>query len=136
MKKFLRAASLCALLACPAMRAADAQQKKKTAQDADPCPEAHTQLDMNQCADAQYRKADVELNRAYQQLVRASGSSDAKLKAAQLAWLKFRDAECDYEASLYEGGSMMPMVYSFCLRDVTTERTRQLREALKELQDR
>jgi uncharacterized protein YecT (DUF1311 family) len=136
MKKFLSAGLLCALLACPAMRVAVAQ-KKKTGQDADLCPEAHTQLDMNQCADAQYRKADAELNRVYQQLVRApAGGSDAKLKAAQLAWLKFRDSECDYEASQYEGGSMMPMVYSFCLRDVTSARTRQLRDALKELQDR
>jgi uncharacterized protein YecT (DUF1311 family) len=134
MKKFLWAGMLCALLACPAPRA-DAQKKKKT-QGGDPCPEAHTQLDMNQCADAQYRKADAELNRAYQQLARASGGPDAKLKAAQLAWLKFRDAECDYEASQYEGGSIMPMVYSFCLRDVTAARTKQLRDALKELQDR
>ncbi|HVG31305.1 MAG TPA: lysozyme inhibitor LprI family protein [Pyrinomonadaceae bacterium] len=136
MKKFLSAGLLCALLACPAPPAAARAQKKRAAQEADPCPEAHTQLDMNQCADAQYRKADAELNRAYQQLVRASGGSDAKLKAAQLAWLKFRDAECDYEASAYEGGSMMPMVYSFCLRDATAARARQLRDALKELQDR
>jgi uncharacterized protein YecT (DUF1311 family) len=135
MKKFLWAGLLCALIACPAPRVADAQ-KKKTAQDADPCPEAHTQLDMNVCADAQYRKADAELNRVYQQVVRASGGADAKLKAAQLAWLKFRDAECDYESSQYEGGSMKPMIYSFCLRDVTAARTKQLRDALKELQDR
>jgi uncharacterized protein YecT (DUF1311 family) len=134
MKKFLWAALLCALLACPATRAADAQKKKT--RDVDLCPEAHTQLDMSRCADAQYRKADAELNRVYQQLVRASGGSDAKLKAAQLAWLKFRDAECDYEASQYEGGSMKPMVYSFCLGGVTAARTNQLRDALKELQDR
>ena len=135
MKKFLWAGLLCALVACPAARVADAQ-KKKTAQDADPCPDAHTQLDMNVCADAQYKKADAELNRAYQQLVRASGGSDAKLKAAQLAWLKFRDAECDYEASTYEGGSMMPMVYSFCLAEVTRERTKQFREILQEAAQR
>lgn len=135
MKKFLWAVVFLVLLICPAPHAARAQKKQRT-QDADPCPDAHTQLAMNVCADAQYKKADAELNRAYQQLVRASGGSDAKLKSAQLAWLKFRDAECDYEASMYEGGSIMPMIYSFCLRDVTAARTKQLRDALKELQDR
>jgi uncharacterized protein YecT (DUF1311 family) len=134
MRKFLWAGLLCALLACPAARAADAQ-KKKTTQDANPCPEAHTQLEMNLCADAQYRKADAELNRAYQQLARASGGAGARLKAAQLAWLKFRDAECDYEASQYEGGSMKPMVYSFCLAGVTGARTKQLRDMLKEIEE-
>ncbi|HEX8161724.1 MAG TPA: lysozyme inhibitor LprI family protein [Pyrinomonadaceae bacterium] len=134
MKKFLWAGLLCALVAGPAPRGALAQ-KKKPARDAGPCPEAHTQLDMNECADRQYRRADAELNRAYQQLVRASGGADAKLKAAQLAWLKFRDAECDYEAGRYEGGSMKPMVYSFCLADVTGVRTKQLRDMLKEIEE-
>jgi uncharacterized protein YecT (DUF1311 family) len=136
MKKFLWAGLLCALLACPATHVADAQKKRQQANDADACPNARTQLDLNECADRQYKKADAELNRVYQQVVRASGGSDAKLKAAQLAWLKFRDSECDYEASMYDGGSMRPMVYSFCLRDVTAARTGQLRDALKELQDR
>ncbi|MFL6230794.1 MAG: lysozyme inhibitor LprI family protein [Pyrinomonadaceae bacterium] len=133
MKKFLWTALCCALVACPASHVASAQTKKP-AKAADPCPEAHTQLDMNECADRQYRKADAELNRVYQELMRASGGSDQKLKAAQLAWLKFRDAECDYQAAFNEGGSMQPMTYSFCLADVTASRTKQLRETLKEVQ--
>ena len=134
MKKFLRAGLFLVLLTCPAPRAASAQ--KKHAKDADPCPEARTQSELNVCADSKFTKADAELNRAYQELMRASGGRDQKLKSAQLAWLKFRDAECDYEASQYEGGSMKPMIYSFCLRDVTSARTKQLREALKELEGR
>ena len=134
MKKFLWIGLLCALVACAFTHATSAQ--KKAAAQSNPCDEARTQLEMNECADREYRKADAELNRVYQQLVRASGGRDAKLKAAQLAWLKFRDAQCDYEAAFNEGGSMQPMTYSFCLADVTTARTKQLRESLKEVQER
>ena len=134
MKKFLWAGLLgCALFACPVRYAASAQ-KRKPAKTADPCPNARTDSEMNACAEQKYKQADAELNRVYQELMRASGGRDQKLKSAQLAWLKFRDAECDYEASQYEGGSMKPMVYSFCLGDVTSARTKQLRDALKELQ--
>jgi uncharacterized protein YecT (DUF1311 family) len=133
MKKFLWAGLLCALVACALTHVASAQ-KKKPAATASPCDEARTQMDMNECADREYRKADAELNRVYQQLMRASGGRDAKLKSAQLAWIKFRDAECDYEAAFNEGGSMQPMTYSFCLADVTRARTKQLRDSLKEVQ--
>lgn len=132
MKRFLCAALVCALAACAASLSASAQRKGQAAKPP-PCDDARTQLEMNECADREYRKADAELNRVYQELVRASGRTDARLKAAQLAWIKFRDAECDYKASFYEGGSMQPMTYSFCLADVTSERTKQLRESLKEL---
>jgi len=131
MKKFLWLGLLCALAACAFTHAASAQ--KKAAARSNPCDEARTQMDMNVCADQQYRKADAELNRVYQELMRSSGGTDAKLKAAQLAWIKFRDAECDYKAAFNEGGSMQPMTYSFCLADVTAARTRQLRESLKEV---
>jgi uncharacterized protein YecT (DUF1311 family) len=133
MKKFLWMGLLCVLAAC-AVNLPAAAQRTKTATEANPCDEARTQVEMNECADRQYQKADAELNRVYQQLMRASGGKDAKLKTAQLAWIKFRDAECDYEAAFNEGGSMQPMTYSFCLADVTTARTKQLRESLKEVQ--
>jgi uncharacterized protein YecT (DUF1311 family) len=134
MKKFLWLGLLCALAACAFTHGASAQ--KKAAAQSNPCPEARTQADLNVCADSKYTKADAELNRVYQELMRASGGRDQKLKSAQLAWLKFRDAQCDYEASFNEGGSMQPMTYSFCLADVTTARTKQLRESLKEVQGR
>jgi uncharacterized protein YecT (DUF1311 family) len=133
MKKFLWMGLLCVLAVCAVNLSASAQRKKSTTE-ANPCDEARTQVEMNECADREYKKADAELNRVYQQLMRASGGKDAKLKAAQLAWIKFRDAQCDYEAAFNEGGSMQPMTYSFCLADVTGARTKQLRESLKEVQ--
>jgi uncharacterized protein YecT (DUF1311 family) len=145
MPKFLRAV-VCALafaLCCAAQ--ADAQQPAATQppapaagrDDADegPCPEAMTQHAMNQCAAQEFQKADAELNKVYRGLLKDAGTAEkAKLRAAQLAWIKFRDAHCDYEAFGNKGGSIYPMVYSFCLAEVTRDRTNQFKEIIKEME--
>ena len=92
---------------------------------------------MNQCASQAFQKADAELNKLYQQLVKDAGAGErAKLRAAQLAWIKFRDAHCEYEAFGNTGGSIYPMVYGFCLAEVTGERAKQFRDTLKEIGER
>jgi uncharacterized protein YecT (DUF1311 family) len=94
-----------------------------------------TQFDMNQCAHKEYEAADAELNRAYNQLAaKLEGDNKARLKEAELAWIKYRDANCEYESSLYLGGTMRPMVESYCLAGMTKSRTAELREQLKELE--
>ncbi|MFM5077672.1 lysozyme inhibitor LprI family protein, partial [Aeromonas caviae] len=49
-----------------------------------------------------------------------------RLRTAQRAWITFRDAQCRYEAGVYEGGSMAPMVHSSCLTQLTEARTKDL----------
>ncbi|WP_259236807.1 lysozyme inhibitor LprI family protein [Aeromonas sp. BIGb0445] len=49
-----------------------------------------------------------------------------KLKSAQRAWLTFRDAQCRYEAGVYDGGSIAPLVHSSCLTNLTEQRTKDL----------
>ncbi|HEX8423249.1 MAG TPA: lysozyme inhibitor LprI family protein [Pyrinomonadaceae bacterium] len=99
----------------------------------DPCPGSNTQYELNQCAARARDKADAELNKVYRELVKDTGTAErAKLRAAQLAWIKFRDAQCDYESIGNKGGSMYPMVSSFCLARVTTERVKRLQEILRE----
>ncbi len=96
------------------------------------CEQAESQFEMTQCAGREYKQADAELNKVYQQVLRQEESGgQARLKAAQLAWLKFRDTQCAYEAGDYIGGTMRPMVEAFCLAAVTNDRTRQLKEILK-----
>ncbi|HEX3561023.1 MAG TPA: lysozyme inhibitor LprI family protein [Pyrinomonadaceae bacterium] len=127
MKKVLPAL----LLSCAALLTTAPAQKRAAV---NPCDDARTQLDMNICADKQFKIADAELNRVYNQLAsKLEEDKRAKLKAAEVSWLKYRDSNCDYEASLYEGGSMQPMTYSFCLERMTKSRTTELREQLKEL---
>ncbi len=60
-----------------------------------------------------------------------SKTRQQKLIAAQLAWIKFRDASCEFETSAYEGGSIAPAIYSACLEETTKQRTQQLREYLQ-----
>lgn len=114
---------------------APAQNKKPAA----PCQDtAQTQFDLNNCAHEAYVKADNTMNITYKKVM-ASLTEDGpqysqKLKAAQLLWIKYRDATCESESSLNEGGTMYPMVYNFCLAGVTDERNTRLKELLKVLQ--
>jgi uncharacterized protein YecT (DUF1311 family) len=102
-----------------------------------PCESASSQFEATQCAAREYKQADAELNKVYQQVLKQEDAGgQARLKTAQLAWLKFRDTECEYEAGDYIGGTMRPMVEAFCLAAVTQERTRQLKEILKEKTER
>ncbi|AKP32124.1 lysozyme inhibitor LprI family protein [Yersinia aleksiciae] len=95
------------------------------------CNNAVTQLDMNQCANSEYKKADTELNRTYKQvLAKTSVAQRALLKSAQLTWIKYRDADCTFQSSATEGGSVHPMIISACLTHKTEERTAQLKSFL------
>jgi uncharacterized protein YecT (DUF1311 family) len=134
MKKFLRAGVCCVSLVLAAAYVAAAQEAAQDDVDReDPCPGAHTQFDLNRCAALARDRADAELNKAYQQLMKiTSGAERAKLRAAQLAWIRFRDAQCDYESIGNKGGSIYPMVASFCLAGVTNDRTKRLQEIIRE----
>lgn len=95
------------------------------------CQNALTQQEMNQCATSNYKKADAELNRTYQEvLAKTSVSQKALLKSAQLTWIKYRDADCTFQSSATEGGSVHPMIISACLTQKTEERTTQLKSFL------
>jgi uncharacterized protein YecT (DUF1311 family) len=92
------------------------------------CKHAEAQQDMNICADKDYQKADGELNRAYKAAIAGlDGDGQKLLREAQRDWIKFRDAECTFEAAPNQGGSIYPMVYSGCLTDLTKTRTKQIK---------
>jgi uncharacterized protein YecT (DUF1311 family) len=79
------------------------------------------------CADSAYHRADADLTRAYRRVLARVGPADrAKLRAAQRAWLRYRDAQCTFEAAAYDGGSMQPMIKLLCLESLTRSRARQV----------
>lgn len=99
----------------------------------DPCANAQTQAEMNNCAGKEYQAADAVLNQVYRKLVSMLDDEEkAQLKEAQTAWLKYRDANCDFVADQYKGGTMRPMAHATCLADVTKNRTTELRIQIKE----
>lgn len=96
---------------------------------------AQTQQEMNQQADAEFQKADKALNAVYQKLIKkVTPEVKERLIDAQLAWIKFRDAEAKARAAEVEGGSMYPLLYSGSLAETTRVRTQQLQEWLDSLQ--
>jgi len=78
------------------------------------------------CATMENEFWESELNRAYQAI---GGSNNQKLKIAQLAWLKFRDAQLEYYKSLYfsRPGSMWGLIYINAKTDLTRKQATRLR---------
>lgn len=88
------------------------------------------QAQINGQAAARLSVADQALNAAYSRLVReASPHGRRRLRAAQLAWIRFRDLDCAARAGS-RGGSFHPAAVSLCLEAVTDERTKVLQSEL------
>jgi len=93
----------------------------------DVCKDTKTQLDMNTCLASAYGDADRDLNALYTSVKgKLNPAAIAKLQEAQRAWIRYRDANCEAEAGLYEGGSIQPAVRSGCLGRVTRARVAEL----------
>lgn len=91
------------------------------------CDSLRTQMEENECANEGYQQADQTLNRiysAYQK--RLQPTQRARLKAAQVAWIRFRDANCAFESSGVEGGSAHTLIYLNCMAATTAERSKAL----------
>lgn len=103
-----------------------AQEKKPG-----PCSDAQSQAEMNQCAGKAYKAADAELNKAYQKLAAMLDDEEkAQLKNVETAWLKYRDANCEFVADQFKGGSIRPMIYALCLGDMTRNRTAEIKNQI------
>lgn len=95
------------------------------------CATAVVQMEMNWCAEQDYLAADAALNEAYAAAMEALAGFEGRqaelLRDAQRAWIGFRDAACSAEGSLYEGGSIQPLMGTLCMTRLTEERTGDLR---------
>lgn len=89
---------------------------------------AQTQGEMNQQAYREFEAADRKLNAAYAQAMKAMPDDEArqKLKAAQRAWLAYRDAQAEVEADVARGGTMAPCLRAGTMTELTGQRTAEL----------
>ena len=96
------------------------------------CANPQTQAEMNACASSLAQAADQELNQVYQQVREhyKNSAQEELLIDAQLAWIKFRDANCKFSSSRFAGGSMAPLDYSSCIKRMTQERTEEIKQYL------
>lgn len=91
----------------------------------DNCADAEDQATMNECAAASFKKSDKKLNALYKEIeARLGDDADTRklLVQAQRDWIKFRDAECDFQTAGAAGGSMEPMLVAQCMAGLTQSR--------------
>lgn len=108
------------------------------------CKDPQSNYEMKVCAGEDFKKADAELNVAYnkaiaeaRQLYRSTKAtpgyenmpdSEAILRDAQRAWVSFRDANCKYQYQIYYGGTHAPLAQVLCMADMTKARVKELRQ--------
>jgi uncharacterized protein YecT (DUF1311 family) len=90
-----------------------------------------TQMELNQQSSDDYQKADKRLNATYTALMaKISAAGKARLREAQISWLRFRDQECAFEAMGTEGGSIHPLIVNSCMARLTLARVKDLEQQL------
>lgn len=100
---------------------------------------AKTQMEMNACASEEAARADVELNEVYRKVLAQAGKEEeaiAKIKAAERAWITYRDAYMDamYPAKnkQAEYGSIYPMEADLLRAKLTQRQVTALKELLQQ----
>ena len=88
------------------------------------------QMTMNLCATHRHQQADQALNRQYSETLakQADDASRQRLRAAQRAWIVFRDKDClASNGPREESGSIWPLLQADCLARHTERRTEDLK---------
>lgn len=96
---------------------------------------AMTQAEMNECANMDFQIADGELNRIYS-AIQSRYSEDKlflkKLKKAQLAWIKLRDADFEMQFPHADSPSYYGSIFPTCADSYKTDLTLKRVAFLKE----
>ncbi len=104
------------------------------------CDEAKTQMEINSCAAGELEAADKALNEQWAETMAVmrrldgDGPGDGQpghvetVRAAQRAWLTYRDQHCLAESFIGRGGSIQVSLEHTCKAYLTQQRTFQLSE--------
>ena len=128
-------------LPSPVPQSSPPAQPTSATAEPNPCPDAKSQIDLNECYATLYQSDDTQLNATYNHivgfmkknllvaqeeknttLITHNETSLTKLLAAQRAWLSYRDANCESVKFQYEGGSIQSMIWSQCMAATTQQR--------------
>jgi uncharacterized protein YecT (DUF1311 family) len=95
-----------------------------------PCQKVSVTSELVQCLDQALKKGDANLNRTYAQVKRVLSPDETKaLAQAQRLWIRYRDAACAAEYSLYGGGTGGPPTRLACLEAETRTREASLKRS-------
>jgi uncharacterized protein YecT (DUF1311 family) len=93
-----------------------------------PCRNVAVTVDVANCFSEEGKKADTEMNRLYQSILKGLEPEDAsRLRDAQRQWLHYRDANCNAEKGLYGSGTGASPAYLACIQSVTQARIAELK---------
>lgn len=88
---------------------------------------AMTQADLNDCAHLRYAASKKKLAVVVDGLMNEETKEGQKrLLKAQKLWSDYIEAQCAFETMGAEGGSVSPMIYTDCLRQLTDDQTEHL----------
>jgi uncharacterized protein YecT (DUF1311 family) len=80
-----------------------------------------------QCFVTESQSAEKELNSFLAEIQKVlNAANQNRLQSAQRSWVQYRQANCEAERGLYDGGSAAPMVYYACLAADTRHRISEL----------
>ena len=103
-----------------------------SAQAAPDCSNPQTTPEMQECAAADLKKADDELNAVYDMLLKTLDTEgQRKLIEAQRAWIKFRDSDAEFRADLNRGGTMEHLTRTAAKNEITAQRVKDLKNELE-----
>jgi len=88
-----------------------------------------TTFDTGQCLIKVRKNVDAKLNDTYQRALKKWADNPnviAKLKNAEHAWIKYRDANCEGEYQTYGRGTIGPNMFGFCQIRLTRQRIHEI----------
>ena len=89
------------------------------------CNRNGNQMELNACAEQDFKASDAQLNQRYKALMTSlSPAAQTALRTEQRAWLKQRDPTC--RKRIQGLGSIAPLEYSACQQELTDKRVKQL----------
>jgi len=128
-KRVLGVALLCAV---PSLCGFPVRAAGQTKQEALPCSSETTTAGMRNCENLRYERAEQALDSVYAKLMKQlDATGKAKLRAAQSAWLQFRQADADFQAQVAEGGTLAPLIKVTVMADLTEARAAELKKSLQ-----
>lgn len=84
------------------------------------CENPFDQATMTECAARALQESDARLNHVYWSLTdQVDDEERARLRAAERAWISYRDKQCAFETAGWEGGSAYPMLLAACRDELT-----------------
>src|SRR5205085_7185599 len=90
------------------------------------CPDDAEQGVINRCLEGVFTRADAALNRQWQETLTARAASAEQLRAAQRAWLAYRDAHCASAVPPVASAEIQTSEQTLCRTRLTEARTHEL----------